>query len=39
MKYWVNATGEFPVVSEDDMLRKNISESSEPVAGCLGLCE
>ena len=27
MKNWVNATGEFPVVSEDDMLRKNISEA------------
>ena len=39
VKYWVNATGEFPVVSEGDMLRKNISKSSEPVAGCLGLCE
>ena len=39
MKNWVSATGEFPVVSEDDMLRKNISESSEPVAGRLGLGE
>jgi hypothetical protein len=24
VKYWENATGEFPVVSEDDMLRKTI---------------
>jgi hypothetical protein len=39
VKYWGNAAGEFPVVSEDDMLGKNIRESSEPVAGCLGLCE
>jgi hypothetical protein len=27
VKYWVNATGEFPVVSEDDMLRKTINEA------------
>ena len=33
MKYWVSATGESPVVSEDDMLRKTINESSEPVVG------
>ena len=39
MKHWVRATEEFPVVSEDDMLRKSINESSEPVVGCLGLCE
>jgi hypothetical protein len=25
------------VVSEDDMLRKSINESSEPVVGCLGM--
>jgi hypothetical protein len=36
VKYWVSATGEFPVVSEDDMLRKTINESSEPVVGRLG---
>ena len=35
MKYWVRATGKFPVVSEGDMLRKTINESSEPLAGCL----
>jgi hypothetical protein len=39
VKYWVRAAEEFPVVSEDDMLCKSIKESSEPVAGCLGLCE
>jgi len=39
VKYWGNAAGEFPVVSEDDMLGKNIRESTEPVAGCSGLCE
>ena len=38
-KYWVRAAEEFPVVSEDDMLRKSIDEGSEPVVGCLGLCE
>lgn len=37
MKYWVGAAEEFPVVSEDDMLRKSINESSEPVVGCLGM--
>jgi hypothetical protein len=36
-KYWVSATGKFPVVSEDDMLRKTINESSEPVVGRLGI--
>jgi hypothetical protein len=36
VKNWVRATGKFPVVSEDDMLRKTINESSEPLAGCLG---
>jgi hypothetical protein len=35
VKYWVRATGKFPVVSEGDMLRKTINESSEPLAGCL----
>ena len=37
MKYWVGAAEEFPVVSEGDMVRKNINESSEPVVGCLGM--
>ena len=37
MKNWVRAAEEFPVVSEDDMLRKTISESSEPVVGRLGI--
>jgi hypothetical protein len=37
VKYWVNATGEFPVVSEDDRLRRTIKESSEPVVGRLGM--
>ena len=37
VKYWAFATGEFPVVSEDDMLQKSINESSEPVVGCLGM--
>src|SRR5215469_7116321 len=37
VKHWVGATEKFPVVSEDDMLRKNIDESSEPVVGRLGL--
>ncbi len=36
---WVGAAEKFPVVPEGDMLRKNINESSEPVVGCLGLCE
>ena len=39
VKYWVSATGKFPVVSEDDMLRKTINESSEPVVGRLGIEE
>ena len=39
MKYWVSAAEEFPVVSEDDMLRKTINESSEPVEGRLGIAE
>ena len=39
MKYWVRAAEEFPVVSEDDMLRKTINESSEPVVGRLGIEE
>jgi hypothetical protein len=39
VKNWVRATGKFPVVSEDDMLRKTINESSEPVEGCLGMEE
>jgi hypothetical protein len=38
-KYWVYAPEEFPVVSEDDMLRKSINESSEPVVGRLGICK
>ena len=37
VKYWVRAAGKFPVVSEDDMLRKTINESSEPVEGRLGI--
>jgi hypothetical protein len=37
VKYWAFAAGEFPVVSEDDMLQKSINESSEPVVGCLGV--
>ena len=36
VKHWVSATGKFPVVSEGDMLRKSINESSEQLAGCLG---
>jgi len=36
VKYWVSATGKFPVVEEDDMWRKTINESSEPLVGCLG---
>ena len=39
MKYWVRAAEEFPVVSEDDRLRKTINESSEPVVGRLGIVE
>ena len=39
VKYWVSATGKFPVVSEDDMLQKTINESSDPVVGRLGICE
>jgi hypothetical protein len=39
VKYWVSAAEEFPVVSEDDMLRKTINESSEPVEGRLGIEE
>ena len=39
VKYWVYAAEELPVVSEDDMLRKTINESSEPVVGRLGICE
>ena len=39
VKYWVYAAEEFPVVSEDDMLRKSTDESSEPVVGRLGPCE
>jgi hypothetical protein len=39
VKYWVRAAGKFPVVSEDDMLRKTINESSEPVEGRLGMEE
>ena len=39
MKYWVQAAEEFPVVVEDDMLRKSIDESSEPLVGRLGLCK
>ena len=31
VKYWVKAAEEFPVVLEDDMLRKTVNESSEPV--------
>jgi hypothetical protein len=37
VKHWVKAAEEFPVVTEDDMLRKSINESSEPVVGRLGL--
>jgi hypothetical protein len=39
VKYWVIAAGKFPVVSEDDMLRKTINESSEPGVGRLGIEE
>jgi hypothetical protein len=39
VKYWVQAAEEFPVVVEDDMLRKSIDESSEPLVGRLGLCK
>ena len=38
-KHWVEAAEKFPVVTEDDMLRKSIDESSEPVVGRLGLYE
>ena len=37
MKHWVEAAEKFPVVSEGDMLRKTINESSEPVVGRLGM--
>jgi hypothetical protein len=37
VKYWVYAAEKFPVVTEDDMLRKSIDESSEPVVGRLRL--
>ena len=36
MKHWVEAAEELPGVPEDDMLRKTINESSEPVVGRLG---
>ena len=39
LKDWVQATEKFPGVSEGDMLRKSIDESSEPVVGRLGLCQ
>ena len=39
MKHWVQAAEEFPVVVEDDMLRKSIDESAEPLVGRLGLCK
>jgi hypothetical protein len=39
VKYWVRAAEKFPVVSEDDMLRKTISESSEAVVDRLGIEE
>ena len=39
VKHWVEAAEKFPVVTEDDMLRKSIEESSEPVVGRLGLWE
>jgi hypothetical protein len=39
VKHWVQAAEEFPVVVEDDMLRKSIDESSEPLVGRLGLCK
>ena len=39
MKDWVYAAEKFPVVTEDNMLRKSIDESSEPVAGRLDICE
>jgi hypothetical protein len=35
VKYWVWTAEGFPVVEEDDMLSKNIDESSEPVEGRL----
>ena len=37
MKHWVEAAEKFPVVSEGDMLRETINESSEPVVGRLGI--
>jgi hypothetical protein len=37
VKNWVQAAEEFPVVVEDDRLRKSIDESSEPLVGRLGL--
>jgi hypothetical protein len=37
VKYSVQAAEEFPVVVEDDMLRKSIDESSEPLVDCLCL--
>jgi len=36
VKDWVQAAEKFPVVTEDDMLRKTVNESSEPVVGRLG---
>ena len=39
MKDWVYAAEKFPVVTEDDMLRKSIDENSEPVVGRLAPCE
>jgi hypothetical protein len=39
VKHWVEAAEKFPGVPEDDMLRKTINESSEPVVGRLGRCE
>ena len=36
VKHWVEAAEKFPGVLEDDMLRKTIHESSEPVVGGLG---
>ena len=38
VKHWVEAAEKFPVVSEGDMLRETINESSEPVVGRLGIC-
>ena len=39
VKHWVEAAEKFPGVPEDDMLRKTINESSEPVEGRLGMEE